>query len=93
MPVISTQPTTPQPVEMASALLTKAKAGGYTAAGHIDAVNHLAGTKNWPLVGALNVIAGNAPAHYREIEGVLNQLAGTTGWGENAAASRWAAVI
>ena len=81
-----------QPTELAAALLTKAKTAGYTAAGHIDAATHLAGTKSWPLVGALNVNAGNAPGHYREIEGVLNQLAGTTGLGENAAASRWAGV-
>lgn len=52
--------------------------------------NKVAGTKGWPLVGALNRIAGNPPNKFRELEGVLNQLAGTKGLGTNAAASRWA---
>jgi hypothetical protein len=65
---------------------------GVLGTGHsaVSAANLLAGTEGWELVGALNVIAGNDPTHYRELSGVLNQLAGTTGWGDNAAASRWA---
>lgn len=82
------------PTEAASAIVAKCAAlTGVTVTSHITAANLAAGTKNWPLVGALNVIAGNAPGHYREIEGVLNQLAGTHQWGENAAASRWAGLI
>jgi hypothetical protein len=69
----------------------KIKAGVLgTAHSATSAANLLAGTNNWEMVGALNVIAGNDPSHYQELTGVLNQLAGTTGWGENAAASRWA---
>ena len=61
--------------------------------GHVQALNFVAGTTNWPVVGCLNKIAGNATKNYRELEGVINQLAGTTQWGENAAASRWAGLI
>ena len=82
------------PHEAAQAILTKCNAlSGKNDTAHITAANRAAGTKNFPLVGALNVIAGNSPKNYREIEGVLNQLAGTKGWGENAAASRWAGLL
>lgn len=84
--------------EMETAIKTKCAAlgsglattGGFSATDHANAV---AGTKGWPLVGALNKIAGNPKTQYREHDGVLNQLAGTSGWGANAAASRWAGLI
>lgn len=52
-----------------------------------DAANIWAGTTGRTLVGALNVVAGNALPNYRELAGVLNQLAGTTGLGVDEAAS------
>lgn len=52
------------------------------------AANVWAGTEGLALVGALNVVAGNALPDYRELQGVLNQLAGTTGLGVDEAASR-----
>lgn len=66
------------------------KAGTATHAGKCYAANVLAGTKNLDYVAALNVLAGNKLGQYRDHEGVLNQLAGTKGWGANAAASRYA---
>jgi hypothetical protein len=79
------------PNEAASAILTKCNSlTGKTDTSHVTAANHAAGTVGWDLVGALNVIAGNPKTNYKEHDGVLNQLAGTSGWGANAAASRWA---
>lgn len=52
------------------------------------AANVWAGTQGLDLVGALNVKAGNTHPNYRELQGVLNQLAGTTGLGVAAAAAR-----
>lgn len=78
------------PHEMPHAIILKAQASGYVGNSHVSAANFLAGTKNWELVGALNVLAGNKSGQYRDIDGVLNQLAGTSGWGANAAASRYA---
>jgi hypothetical protein len=80
--------TTPQ--ELEQALCTKA--GTSLKLGGTYAANVIAGTTNMPMVGALNIKAGNPPSAYRELTGVLNQLAGTSGWGNNAAASRWAGV-
>lgn len=52
------------------------------------AANVWAGTSGLALVGALNVIAGNALPAYKDLAGVLNQLAGTSGLGVDEAASR-----
>lgn len=52
------------------------------------AANAYAGTTGLDTVGALNVAAGNALPNYRELAGVLNQLAGTSGLGVAEAASR-----
>lgn len=52
------------------------------------AANKWAATSGRGLVGALNVIAGNPNGSYRDLEGVLNQLAGTSGLGAAEAASR-----
>lgn len=49
--------------------------------------NIWAGTTGRDLVGALNVKANNTQASYRELAGVLNQLAGTTGLEEDGAAA------
>lgn len=51
------------------------------------AANIWAGTTDRDLVGALNVKAGNPVGSYRELVGVLNQLAGTTGLEEDGAAA------
>lgn len=51
------------------------------------AANKWAGTAGLALVGALNVKAGNVQPNYRELAGVLNQLAGTTGLEVDAAAA------
>lgn len=51
------------------------------------AANVWAGTTGLSLVGALNVQAGNTLPNYRELQGVLNQLAGTSGLGPDAAAT------
>lgn len=51
------------------------------------AANIWAGTSGLAIVGALNVKAGNARTAYKELQGVLNQLAGTTGLGVDAAAT------
>lgn len=79
------------PHEYAHAVVLYAQAHGHpNTTNHELAANQIAGTTNWPLVGALNKIAGNATKSFRDLEGVLNQLAGTKNWGANAAASRWA---
>ena len=49
------------------------------------AANLWAGTTGLSLVGALNVRAGNVQPNYLELQGVLNQLAGTSGLGVDAA--------
>lgn len=51
------------------------------------AANIWAGTSGKDLVGALNAKALNTLPNYRELQGVLNQLAGTSGLGEDAAAT------
>lgn len=51
------------------------------------AANVYAGTTGLETVGALNVAAGNSLPDYRELAGVLNQLAGTSGLGVDEAAS------
>lgn len=51
------------------------------------AANVWAGTTNRDLVGALNVKAGNTMPNWRELAGVLNQLAGTTGLDVDGAAA------
>lgn len=51
------------------------------------AANVWAGTSGLDLVGALNVKATNVLPDYKELQGVLNQLAGTTGLGVDAAAT------
>lgn len=52
------------------------------------AANVWAGTTGLDLLGALNTKAGNARGSWIELVGVLNQLAGTTGYGPDGAASR-----
>lgn len=51
------------------------------------AANIWAGTTGLDLVDALNTHAGNTLPNYRELAGVLNQLAGTTGLEVDAAAT------
>jgi hypothetical protein len=51
------------------------------------AANVWAGTTGEDLVGALNVKAGNTVGSYKELAGVLNQLAGTTGLEVDGAAA------
>lgn len=51
------------------------------------AANIWAGTSGLDLVAALNVKAGNALPDYKELAGVLNQLAGTTGLEVDGAAA------
>lgn len=51
------------------------------------AANVWAGTTGLELVHALNVKAGNTLPNFRELAGVLNQLAGTTGLEVDGAAS------
>jgi len=51
------------------------------------AANVWAGTTGLDLVHALNVKAGNALPNFLELQGVLNQLAGTSGLGVDAAAA------
>lgn len=89
MPVVGTTATTGlECYEFHEALKRKAGLGsGHTAT---DAANALAGTKNREMVEALNILAGNPKRSYRELAGVLNQLAGTTGLEAQGAASRWA---
>ena len=67
-----------------------AKAGLPKGTSHIQAANALAGTSGRELLEALNILAGNPKRYYRELTGVLNQLAGTTGLEAQGAASRWA---
>jgi len=52
------------------------------------AANGWAGTSGLSLVGALNVKALNTLPTYQDLNGVLNQLAGTTGLGPADAARR-----
>ena len=66
------------------------KAGIPRNSGATKAANVLAGTTNRETVEALNILAGNPKKAYRELAGVLNQLAGTTGLEAQGAASRWA---
>jgi hypothetical protein len=51
------------------------------------AANIWAGTTGRPLVGALNVKAGNTFPQWKELQGVLNQLAGTSGLAIDGAAA------
>jgi hypothetical protein len=51
------------------------------------AANVWAATTGLDIVGALNVHAGNALPNYKELAGVLNQLAGTTGLEVDGAAA------
>ena len=52
------------------------------------AANVWAGTTGKDLVGALNAKALNVLPAYKDLAGVLNQLAGTSGLGVDEAASR-----
>ena len=52
------------------------------------AANAFAATTGLEVVGALNVKAGNTLPNYRELDGVLNQLAGTSGLASDDAARR-----
>ena len=52
------------------------------------AANVYAGTTGLDTVGALIVKAGNSLPGYLDLQGVLNELAGTTGLGVAEAASR-----
>lgn len=52
------------------------------------AANIWAGTTGLELLGALNTKAGNPRGQWVGLEAVLNQLAGTTGLGVQAAAGR-----
>ena len=56
--------------------------------GMAGAANAYAGTTGLETVGALNVAAGRSLPAYLDLQGVLNDLAGTTGLGESEAASR-----
>ena len=51
------------------------------------AANIWAGTQGLELVAALNVKAGNGIVGGKDLQGVLNQLAGTSGLGPDGAAS------
>lgn len=55
--------------------------------GAAAAANIWAGTTGLDVVGALNVRAGNSLPGYRELAGVVNQLAGTSGLGVDEAIS------
>lgn len=61
--------------------------GGVPSRSAQGAANIWAGTTDRELVGALNVKASNASGAYRELAGVLNQLAGTTGLEVDGAAA------
>lgn len=53
------------------------------------AANVYAGTTGLGIVGALNIKAGiTNPSNYLELQGVLNYLASTSGYGVNEAAAR-----
>lgn len=67
--------------------LAKTLANGIPTLDAQGAANVYAGTTGKDLVGALNAKAGNVLPDYRELAGVLNQLAGTTGLGVQAAAT------
>lgn len=87
---------TPMVQELEQAIKTKAIALGSTLPhpnSALEHINKVAGVYGWPLVGALNLIAGNKPGQYKEHDGVLNQLAGTKGWSGVMAANRWAGII
>lgn len=56
--------------------------------GNAGAANAWAGTTGYETVGALNKKAGNAAAAYLDLDGVCNQLAGTTGLGAPEALRR-----
>ncbi len=71
-------------MELTAALNAIAGTTGLEAQG---AANVIAGTTDRDLVAALNIVAGNTT--YIELQGVLNQLAGSSGLGVNAAATRW----
>lgn len=55
------------------------------------AANLWAGTTGLSLVGALNQKAspGRSPANYRGLQGVCNELAGTTGLATEGASDLW----
>lgn len=55
------------------------------------AANLWAGTTGLDLQGALNQKAspGRSPANYRDIQGVANELAGTTGLAADKASDSW----
>jgi hypothetical protein len=61
--------------------------GGVPSRDSTGAANIWAGTTGLQLVGALNVKAGNTPPDYRDLAGVLNQLAGTANLDVDGAAS------
>lgn len=61
--------------------------GGRPTLAATGAANVWAGTTGLALIGALNVKAGNTLPNYKGLQGVLNQLAGTTGLGVAAAAA------
>lgn len=61
--------------------------GGVPSRDAQGAANIWAGTSNLDLVHALNVHAGNTLPGFKDLQGVLNQLAGTSGLGVNAAAT------
>lgn len=86
MPTFST--TGKEPYEFAHAMCVKA--GLPIGSGTKRCANALAGTTNFEPLEALNILAGNPKNAYRELAGVLNQLAGTTGLEAQGAASRWA---
>lgn len=55
----------------------------------VGAANVWAGTSGLDLLGALNAKAGNTlPTNWRDLDGVCNQLAGTTGLAAPGALSR-----
>lgn len=51
------------------------------------AANIWAGTTGLDLVHALNLKAGNSLPNFKELQGVVNQLAGTNGLGVDGAAA------
>lgn len=55
------------------------------------AANLWAGTTGLDTVGALNqkAQAGRSPANYKGLQGVANELAGTTGLGVDGASDLW----
>ena len=88
MPAITPATTGKEPYEAHQAIIIKA--GTPLNYGVVYAANHLAGTTGRELIEALNILAGNPKNKYRELAGVLNQLAGTSGLETQGAASRWA---